>query len=116
MSKSFVPAMDRTYSGDHLLRSTGGAPNAVVVIEDAIKAVTTVPRRTALPSVILVRRFLLVLPRRTAPRQAGIALLPAGMLLELYVSLRLFDTFSDHGLPVNASDRTLFGETVRDIK
>src|SRR4051794_9112798 len=46
--------MERTYSGDHLLMSTGGAAIADVDISDAVKIRTTVPRRTALPSMILV--------------------------------------------------------------
>jgi hypothetical protein len=37
------------------------------------------------------------------------------MRLSAYVSPRPLDTFSDRRLPVNALDRTLFMEIVRDI-
>src|ERR1700752_353521 len=78
MSKSCVPAIERTYSGDHLLRSTGGSASADVDISDASRAVETAPRRTAPPSVILVIGILQVLPCRSASGRAVIARSTAG--------------------------------------
>src|ERR1044072_3975342 len=96
--------MERTYSGDHLLRSTGGSANAGAEISDAMEARTTVPRRMApQPSVSLVISILpgsshlaLQRGRRSWSLDRGIG------RFCFYVSLRRIDTFSDHGLPVNA--------------
>src|SRR5688500_1259552 len=116
--------MERTYSGDHLLRSTGGSANAGGDISDAIEAITTVPRRMApQPSVSLVisilpgsSRFALQRGRRSWPLDRRIG------RFCFYVSQRWIDTFSDHSLPVNAfgsyivsRNRTLLAEVVRDI-
>src|SRR5690348_8082237 len=41
--------MERTYSGDHLLRSTGGAASTEVDSKEAARLVTTTARARALP-------------------------------------------------------------------
>src|SRR3954466_4782421 len=91
--------MERTYSGDHLLKSTGDAASAGADISDAIKAVETVPRRTAPPSVILVIGILQVsLPCRSAPRRAALARRPrTGRSMypfELFVRFQIVDCLS----------------------
>ena len=70
--------MERTYSGDHLLRSTGGSASAEADISDAIRAMETVPRKTAPPSVILVIGILQFLPCRSAPTRAVVVRPTAG--------------------------------------
>src|SRR4029450_7202447 len=104
MSKSCVPAMERTYSGDHLLRSTGGSASAGADISDAIEAITTVPRRTApQPSANLVISILPGSSTSLCGEAGGLGRLIAGYgRLCSYVSFRRIDTFSDHNLPVNA--------------
>ena len=59
--------MERTYSGDHLLKSTG-APSADADIKDSVKAVDKVPRTTAPPSEILVIGILQVLSQAALHR------------------------------------------------
>src|SRR5262245_24758267 len=46
--------MDRTYSGDHLLRSTGGSASTVVDSKAVAMADTATPRANARPSLELV--------------------------------------------------------------
>ena len=77
---------------------------------------TTVPRRTAPPSVILVIGILQVLPCRSAPRRAVLARSTAGDAsfcfmypLDRFVRFQIVDCVSTR------LDRTLFAEAVRDI-
>ena len=67
--------MERTYSGDHLLRSTGGSASAGVAVSDAVSAQTAAPRRKPLRQINIVIGFL---PFLSWPGQQALMPMTAG--------------------------------------
>src|SRR5690242_16157489 len=109
--------MERTYSGDHLLKSTGGSASAGPAISDVMEAKTTVPRRMApQPSFILVISIL--------PGSSLTLCSEAGGLWSIdretrrlcsYVFFRRFVRFQITACVSIRLDRTLFAESTRTI-